>query len=151
MCYIIKDIPNSKEVSGYKVAIRDKNTGKFYSPATFTEYKKGKIGKLRFKTRRGFHIVRNKYLTSSSDYFFNDTFWYIYETGYSPGMINRTGIFKYDVGASSILCSLNSASELKDRYEYVIVHMTIGGNISLGKYGGYIVYVGSEISEITPL
>lgn len=153
MCvfYTEDKLEDEKKVSGYKVAIKNKETGKYYSPATFIEYKKGEIPKLKYSTIRGYIERRSKFLAGHpafGEFYFNDNFCLKGGQGYAENMAGKTAIFSSSNDAIELKDNIEFTTQLLPEYEYVILKMSISGDMYYGSYNCSNVYIGTRIEKL---
>lgn len=119
MCYIKKKIENKTQFTGYKVAAKDNETGKYYSIATGIEYK---IGPIEVPKNQ------NKLMSSWKNILDPDCSFYISQYR------GLTAIFDELNDAQS--CYDDWDTRLKDGYDLVILKMTVQKTIKRNCYEG---------------
>jgi hypothetical protein len=132
MCVIEGDL-EVPVVSGYKVAVVSKTTGKFYSPATGIEYKVGPVETPNTLGVMAVSIFFHNVLNPA-------------EPANNPSYEGFTAVFE-DVLAAEWLhedMKLNSIS----RNKIVILKMTLSQNLKHGTYSHSKVFLGKHIDSL---
>lgn len=123
MCTLTKEI-EQKQFTGYKVAYKNKITGKYYSPAMGIEYKPNmKIPNIKKQNRIGSFFCED---ILTSPFLFKEK------------MVGRTAVFKSLVVAKKLYRDIHNGISFNDAqrelYEVCILEMTIKKDLMKGYY-----------------
>ena len=148
MCRIIK-ISRAKKAVGYKVVLLDKDSGKLYSPATFVEYKPGKVPSFT----PGDKYYKNTYGERIRTFFVPPTEMAKGGFAYNERMAGKTAVFLRKRDAKQLALSISFQfyiHRVSDKFEIKIARMELADDdgIAVASYSGEQCRAGNRILSI---
>lgn len=137
MCVIKDKYTEAKEFTGYKVALKHKETGEYYSPYTGSVYREGRRMRPRktalylLRTSKAIEVVAS----------------------YEPKMQGKTGVLVHEKNALELLKDYGyfPTPWINPLYEKVLLKMTIKGGLYNATFNNYPTVIGSHIVSIKQL
>lgn len=138
MCRFDKEITDSRIVTGYKLAVKDKYNH-YYSPVTGIRYE---VGKVKAATKLGVHNIIE---SMGFDNILNQE-----HPAFDIKYIGKTAIFKELYSVKKFKKDQLDCAFFKYKAvgNFVILEMKLSGELYHGRYGLSGVYIGSEIKSI---
>ena len=128
MCNLSKEVPKFKEFTGYKLVMRDRQTGDFHSTFTGQKYTKGWLPKIR----KALPVSKWAVLDESAGFF-------------REAMVGRTFVFVNLADAMELGREKRPYPGIKERFDFVVARATVTGKLLRGTYNSGDGYAGRRI------